>query len=224
MIIIKVLQKNFSNNLYYEVFMKIHVENLTIEQKDLLIGTLLGDAHLATKTQGRTWYYDIKHSMSKLDYLKFEILKNLCKKVPYRYNSRSPSSCNFVVYFRFWTRSFSFLSLYGNMFYFYDEQFNRYKKDVPENIKEYLTPRAIAFWYMDDGYINLKGNSITVVLCTDNFSLLGVNRLKIVLVPRKQHNEIKGYRLYIYSSNALNFCDLVRPYIIPSMLYKLNQV
>lgn len=51
------------------------------------------------------------------------------------------------------------------MFYRLDDNEKQYKI-VPENLEDYLTPRALAYWYMDDGH--KTPSSFTIA--THNFS------------------------------------------------------
>jgi hypothetical protein len=44
-----------------------------------------------------------------------------------------------------------------------------------------LTPRALAYWYMDDGALKWRGKSNAVRLCTDSFTIDDINLLKKVL-------------------------------------------
>jgi hypothetical protein len=87
---------------------------------------------------------------------------------------------------------------------------------------------------MGDGYWDKWGN--TVDICTDNFKLSEVELLIIVLKDKfgltatikrriKANKEI-CWRIR-FSGKAENICklrSLVKPYFIPSMLYKLNLV
>jgi hypothetical protein len=53
---------------------------LTNQQRDLIIGTLLGDGNLQTETQGRTWRYRALQKAEHQPYLdhKYTILKDYC--------------------------------------------------------------------------------------------------------------------------------------------------
>ena len=55
------------------------------------------------------------------------------------------------------------------------------RKRVPKSIHKWLTPRAIAYWYMDDGAQKWKGRLLGVRFCTDNFSLSEIETLAQVL-------------------------------------------
>ncbi len=63
---------------------------------------------------------------------------------------------------------------YADLFYTYNPKTNLFIKDVPNNITKYLTPRAIAYWYMDDGALKWLGRSNAMRICTESFSEHGV--------------------------------------------------
>jgi hypothetical protein len=105
------------------------------------------------------------------------------------------------------------------------ELFYRNKiKVIPNNIYELLTPIALAHWIMGDGAILNKG----LVLCTDSFSLQEVVKLINVLKIKYDINStIQGLkngrpRIYILPESMPRLRDLVKPYMLNSMYYKLN--
>jgi ubiquinol-cytochrome c reductase cytochrome b subunit len=123
-----------------------------------------------------------------------------------------------VVRFRTWTyTSFNWIH---DLWYF-----NRIKR-VPSCIKDYLTPLALAIWIMDDG--SKIGKSLK--LCTNSFSysdcLLLVNCLDenfsikatIQLAGAKSKDQ---YHIYIRVGSMENLKQIVSPYIVPEMMYKI---
>lgn len=103
---------------------------------------------------------------------------------------------------------------------------------MPSNIGELLTPLGLAHWLMGDGYWD--NSAKTVVICTDNFTLAEVELLITVLKSnfnltatiqrRIKSNKEICWRIR-FSRKYENICllrNLVQPYFIPSMLYKLN--
>ncbi len=67
---------------------------------------------------------------------------------------------------KFQTLSLDCFNIYRELFYDLNG-----KKVIPENIEELLTPKGLAFWFMDDGYKSKKG----LYLCTESFSLGEIN-------------------------------------------------
>lgn len=206
----------------------------TQEQKDLLIGTLLGDAHMSTKTKGRTWYYVVKHSLKQKDYLfhKHALLKSICLSEPKYFEQTNGRLPKLHPGYRFNTSVHESLRFYGTMFYKLNPETDRMVRGVPTNIAKFLTPRAIAYWYMDDGYLKWSGKSNAMVLSTDSFHLHEINCLRAALsnlygietqLNRKNpKHEFYGYRISINEKNSLLFRALIKDHVLESMLYKLK--
>ena len=109
----------------------------------------------------------------------------------------------------------------------YKQVNNSFVKILPSNIENLLTPIALAHWTMGDGYYS-NGN---VVLCTDNFSEKEVlklieilnNKLSLKAGMKKRTNKNSVvWRINISKSSLQELKELVIPYIIPEMQYKLG--
>jgi len=106
---------------------------------------------------------------------------------------------------------------------FYPELSNT--KVIPVNIYDLLTPVALAHLLMGDGGFKSKG----IFICTDSYSIQDVVRLMNVLIIRydlkcsihKASNKC-GYRIYISRNSLDKVKEIVKPYFIPIMLYKLG--
>lgn len=87
---------------------------------------------------------------------------------------------------------------------FYSQNDNKRTKIIPSNscLEKYLTPRAIAYWFMDDGSL-LANNSKGLVFHTQNFDESDVKRLanfleqKYGLKTWVKQNKKKTYHCYI---------------------------
>ena len=202
-----------------EVMPKEEVPKITKEQKEIIVGILLGDAHLET-ANGRTYRLKIEHSVKQRDYVwhLYEKLKTLAAAPPKErvryYNGRA--------YKKVW-----FNTKYTGRLRFFAHQFYRDgKKRVPKLIHRWLTPRAMAYWFMDDGSIK-SHQTLGLILNTQSFSRKDVERLVKVLRERygiscKERKQREGYQIYISSDSYETFRKLIEPYIIPSMTYKLK--
>lgn len=207
---------------------------LTQEQKDLLVGTLLGDGNLQTETRGRTWRYRALQQAEHAAYLqhKYKILKNFCQSPPSFSQVLDPRTGKTSERWVFNTMVQSSFRYYGNLFYTEDPSTGKMKKDVPLTIEKLLTPRAIAYWYMDDGSLKWKDRSNAMRICTESFSREGVDRLQKALkklhnietqLTRKtNHKKLVGYRLAINEKNSAAFRELIRPYLVYPMGYKVS--
>ena len=87
---------------------------------------------------------------------------------------------------------------------------------------------SLAVWFMDDG--NGYLNSYALRLSTYAFGLEGNLLLKSCLsnnfgLKVSLRKDSKGYQLYIPTSDgsALRFKDLIAPYVIPRMKYKIER-
>lgn len=218
---------------------------LNTEQKDLLIGTLLGDGHLATKTNGSTWVYRAKQGEKQKDYLfhKFQILQSLCREKPPRRTLEFKKGYDktYVCWY-FYTKTMTDNVCFGQKFYSLNETTQRWVKDVPQDIETYLSPRAIAYWFMDDGTLNKKWRDYktrmpayyfdSLIFCTNSFSLAGVMRLQKVFkqlydlnvtIQRKSSKSVTPqYLLRFSNKEALRLKVIIKPFVIPSMSYKLD--
>jgi hypothetical protein len=97
-------------------------------------------------------------------------------------------------------------------------------KKVPSNIYELLTPRGLAFWIMDDGSRQDSGLHISVYAFTNE----DVDKLMFTLQDKFNfrcsihYNRDKKPRIYIFKESMDNLRNLVKPYFIKEMLYKLG--
>lgn len=193
-------------------------------QKDILVGCLLGNANLQTDN-GQLWRAQFLHKAIHLPYIehKYLALKEFCNQKPLYasyYDEKTKKTYDRYSFVTITTDNFRF---WGNMFY--KNQNGIWKKKVPKNIKKFLTPRALAYWYMDDGALKWQGHSNAVRLCTDSFSVSEVNLLKEALQENFQlkcslqsKNNIN--RISILEESYLTLRDLVLPHVLPSMYYK----
>lgn len=112
---------------------------------------------------------------------------------------------------------------------FYDDYRNRI---ISKYISKYITPYGIALWYMSDGYVCLVGKTKGIIsnrrvdFCTDRYTYSDVEKLQKMMINKFNINcsIIKRgnfYRLRILMSSYETFFNLIYPYIIPSMRYKL---
>lgn len=200
--------------------------NFNQKQWDLLVGSLLGDANLQTFTNGRTWRARFLHKAVHQPYIehKYLVLKDFCLQKPVY--SECLDARTGKTYCRFWfntsmSEKFRFLA---HLFYKKNNS-NVWLKGVPHSIFDHLTPRALAYWYMDDGALKWKGVSNSVRFCTDSFVEPDVLLLKDVLVRKfglkcsiQKKNSMS--RLSVLEESYWDLNRLVVPYLLPCMYYK----
>jgi hypothetical protein len=208
---------------------------LTNLQKDLIFGSLLGDGNLQTFSQGRTWRYRALQKADHKDYLfhKYEILEPLCGSAPHFSNTFDPRTGSTAERWAFNTLVQPCLKFYADMFYTYDQTKQTWVKDVPLNVEKNLTPRALAYFYMDDGGLKWLNHSNAMRICTESFSLVGVERIQKVLKSKydiqtshtretRRDGTLIGYRISIPERSSSAFRNLIEPYLVDCMRYKVS--
>ena len=184
------------------------------------MGKLLGDGHLETRTDGRTFRLKIEHSMAQKDYVdwQYQELQSLAASPPRR-------KVQIVLgkeYVKYWFNSISTggLRFYGQQWY------QDRKKHIPERIDRWLTPLTMAVWFMDDGSIKSKYHHAKIIN-TQSFSKIDIERLIGVLhgkygIKAKLRPQKEGYQIYLLSETIDSFKKAVMPYLVPSMMYKVD--
>lgn len=197
--------------------------NLTLEQKEALIGILLEDGYLSRFSfKGNTALCLEQSYPAKKDYLMdlFELYKPLITNYP-KIIIRKPDKRTGKIYESIAVRrsKFSCLNEYHNLFY------KDNIKIIPKNIAELLTPRGLAYWIMDDGSLS-KHNQI--ILHTRAFKkddvILLQNALKknFNLNSRIEEKEKNQWVFFIPVKHKVPLKTIVMPYMVDSLLYKIN--
>ena len=192
---------------------------LHVDVVSLLFGSLLGDSY-AEKRSGST-RVQFKQSVIHVDYLMwfhgFLAERGYCN--PAKPTMKKTIGKGGKVYFYFrvstWsTQAFNWI---------YDSFYINGVKRVPLNIRDYLTPFALAVWIMDDGGWDVSG----LRLATDCFSIKDVMLLKSIL------EEVYGLKcsiqwknkkplIYIFKESMPALRSIVLPHMVPSMYYKVH--
>lgn len=189
-------------------------------QKEILFGLLLGDAHLETQNQGLTFRMKLEQSLKHEVYLYhlYSLFKNYVQTLPQKRIIKYKNG-NQGTNLRFSTIAIIQFRFFGKQFY------KNKKKVVPKLIHRWLTPRGLAYWFMDDGSMK-SSQSKGVLLNTQSFSYTEVKTLCTVLTknfnlscwPRKQKKNT--YQIYISGTSYETLRDLIYEFIIPEMKYK----
>lgn len=192
---------------------------LTNKQRELIVGLILGDGHLETQNT-RTYRLKVEHSIKQKDYVDW-LYQNLREWVNQDPKARVKDSFGkSMTSYGFTTYTVGSLRFYAQQFY------SRKKKIIPVRIEKLLTPQALAIWFMDDG--SWKSNRHKTYIIHS----LGYGKSELILVIKALnkkfgikagvHRQYDKWRIYIYSDSAEKFKQLITPYIIPSMKYKLG--
>lgn len=190
--------------------------DISDEQKQIIFGSLLGDMCLAPHV--KTIRGSECHSDKQKEYAKYKysLLKGLVGKMLLVTTTLSGKDYN--------KRLFSIrpnINLWPLYELFY---YDNKKKDVPFDLS-LLTPRAIAFWFMDDGYIAKTQTGANLGFSTCSFSFDGLYRLQSYLKTKYGIETIvrKNKYLVVRTKSCKKLSEMIKPYMIPSMYYKLGK-
>lgn len=199
---------------------------LTNRQREILIGTLLGDSHLETQNEGRTYRLKVEHSFKQKEYVdwlyqEFREWVLSPPKIRERFVSLRTVSGVYPKYY-FNTLSTGSLRFYAQQFY------SEGKKVAPRLIHRWLTSLALAIWYMDDGSIK-SNHHRTVFLNTHGFAICDLRALQKALLEKFNiKTQLRADRhqqqIYFSAETVDKFLRMIECYIIPSMRYKLPKV
>lgn len=202
---------------------------LTSFQRQVILGSLLGDAHLETFTNGNTYRLLIEQSKSKHSayvYHLYEVLKPFFLSAPKELTKMGGNGKPYVT-LQLKSITFSSFRFYAQLLY------KGRTKRIPKNIHKFLTPVALAYWYMDDGA--LKGQDrLGKRLHTEGFEEKDVrtlcralNEIGIETTVQRQNRKVSGklktyYILNITANGDREFTPRIEPHVIPEMLYKVK--
>ena len=192
--------------------------NLTKEQRDVLVGLVLGDGNLEFDGYRGT-RLQVKQSEARKEYVLwlYSHFAHMTKTPP---KQRSDTR-----QWYFGTRFYEDLENIRQLFYREGE------KVVPPNIVELFdSPVTLAVWFMDDGRLDYREKShYAYHISTDSFTESDVQRLQTLLLKRfgiaaKTYLSLcrgKRYaKLYIGKEGRDAFCETVAPYLLNCFAYK----
>lgn len=191
---------------------------LNKEQKELIVGSTLGDGSIVMNGRRVNSYFKIAHCERQKEYLMWKkiVLGNFVNNIRKLVDKRGNS-----VMYGFNTLSHHELNFYRKLFY------ENNKKIIKHDLGLHLTPLGLATWFMDDGS---KLNKVNYRFSTDGFTKDENYKLKHILkanfdlnikVCEYERNQKKYYYLSLNKRNAVNMTEIIRPYIVDCMKYKL---
>lgn len=188
---------------------------LNNEQREALVGVLLGDAHLETQNEGKTYRVKFEYSVKKDSYANhlYDLFKDWVLTPPQIKQDKTHNN----IWFQ--TVSHGAFRFYAHQFY------DGRKKCVPKLIHRYLTRRAIAYWFMDDGSIKSR-ESKGVIFNTHSFLPDELKRLINCLhtgfgLEASVRKQKDGHQIYVSGKSYDRFLEIVDDHIHESMRYKI---
>ena len=189
---------------------------LTDRQKEVLIGTLLGDGSIKISVSGKAARLQICQSFDYKEYVfwKKSIFKEWVLSGPKYYKVN-----NSLIF-----RTVSHPEIYKFYSKFYINKVKKIPKDINDILKSNL---SLAVWFMDDGNGYHHANSYR--LSTYAFGYEGNLLLQKCLLENFGLNthlfkDSKGFQIYIPTrgGDANKFKKLIFDHIIPKMKYKFR--
>lgn len=185
-------------------------------QRDIIIGTLLGDGFL--ERNGRYVRLIIDHSTKQEIYLnwKYQFLKELGGQVFYKHQFDKRTN-KFYHHCVFRSRTSPNLESYYTLFY------QNGVKRVPVALPKIISPQILAIWFMDDGYRRNDCNAAR--LNTQSYSANEhaiISQALITLgIESSIHKQKQNLVTYIPSHSMNRLRQLLKGLIIPEMEYKI---
>jgi hypothetical protein len=187
-------------------------------QREIVVGVLLGDAHLETQNGGRSYRLKVEQAVRHAEYVRHlhSELREWVLTPPRPKMGKTKGVTTFNLAFQ--TVSHEELASYGSLFY------QARRKIVPEDIREIATARALAYWYMDDGSMK-SSQSKGVIFNTQAYDSADIRRLTGTLegfgLEAWERRQSDGSQIYVSGSSYERFTELVGPYVIEAMRYKV---
>ena len=196
-----------------------NISFLSNETKEIIFGSLLGDARLELPPRGLNARLGFTQSLNKKEYF-LSVLNSLGEICSGNYRESSYlEKRTGKTYFNlnFWSKSLPALNK------FYDQFYLSKVKIVPLDLS-LLTPLALAHWIMQDGS---RGTCNGLYLCTDGFTYTDIKRLSLYLNNKYDlkysiHKARGKHRIYILAKSVETVKTLTLPFMHKTMAYKLG--
>lgn len=185
-------------------------------QKQIIVGTVLGDSSILKGKTDRHNFLSCQHGPTQEEYAlwkteQFSDIGSSSKKYTRKTPNKKTGKLYECVTFR--VKCNSELDWFREAFY------KDNIKVITDDILKYYTPLAMAVHFMDDGcrYRN------TYSIATNGFDKESYKKLRVFLLDKYdiETSPTKDNRIYIRLQSARIFEELIRPYIIDCMKYKL---
>ena len=150
---------------------------LSIEQKEILTGLMLGDGHLELHKNGKNASLRITRKSEDESYIDYHvnIFSNLGAK-------RSDGQVKDKRTNKIYLRTMLHTSVHSILTQWHKVWYRRGKKIIPKNLK--LTPLTLATWFADDGSLTIKKRQYNAKLATHGFTKQEVILLKKQLLSQ----------------------------------------
>jgi recombination protein RecA len=193
---------------------------LTSRQRSILVGTVLGDGFLQ-KTGSRNAQLRLEHGGEQKAYLqwKADAFSRLFQGEPKQMTRQHPHSKETYTYWRYQSNASPAFGVWRQ--YFYDADGT---KHIPRDLGKYLSPLAIAVWYMDDGYFDHRDRASHIYL--GRVTRRDVENARNALAEaigihcRVKNKKEKGFVLHFAGDANRELHEVIGPYMLDQFSYK----
>ncbi|MGH2935244.1 MAG: uracil-DNA glycosylase family protein [Gaiellaceae bacterium] len=188
-------------------------QGLSKTARDVVVGALLGDGSLNRSSS----YLQIVHGPRQREYALFkaDLLTELDPSVTDVALAAAVGDDRTYVTTHVRTRARRSLRVLRQ--HFYEE-----RKYVPSWIETELNERMLAIWFMDDGHTRIRANRGALAeIATCAFDDNDIGSLLTGLARLGLRAKALRNRIYFDVETTRRLCELIAPYVPPSMRYKL---
>ena len=187
-------------------------------QKQVLIGTVIGDGCLFAGKYARFHRMNLAHSLKQKEYfmMKYKILKNLILSEPKECVEHDKRTDKDYYSIRFQSKS---SPLYTDL---YNVWYKDKKKIIPLDEIKKMNELGLAIKYFDDGNILRNAGNIAM----NDYDLDSIENLRAVLYEKFNIKTTfqKSKTIYIPKKEFINFKNIILPYATSDVLYKLGRI
>jgi hypothetical protein len=202
-----------------------HKKKKIREGEEALHGLMIGDGHITrTKTPSYTQTFGRKFEVFANHI--YSLFRDFCSPSGlYTYEVHSGKNSPF---YRRWivsTLVSTEFHYFCNLYYTFNDLGERIKI-IPSNIKSIITPVALAYLVMSDG--NFHKTHGIIRLYTNCYTKTEVQLLSNAILDRYgissrvERDRKEQYIIVIRKTEVPNFQAIVKPYILPSFLYRIG--
>jgi uracil-DNA glycosylase len=189
-------------------------QGLTDLEADVICGTLLGDGHISAKSS----HLSFSHGVRQADYARFKMsqLEHLKPRMTWVFNALVPGGPKDHPMIHARTRAHRALGFLRREFY-------APEKRAPFWLAHALSPRMLAFWFMDDGHTRVRaGKRPLSEIATNGFSDEDRSILLLALAGLGLPAKSSRGRICFDVPSSRELSALIAPFVPPSMRYKLD--
>lgn len=190
-------------------------QSLSSHQKQVLLGIMLGDGSMRLFKNPK---FTTTHCSAQKEYSEHiaEVFRNLGGKCTH--SKRNTPDCRTGIRYESYTVSVSTNPAYLS---YYNSLYKQGKKHIPIDLLDEFTEVSLAYMFMDDGF----KTPCSYALSTNCFNIEELQQFQEFLKNKfnLETSLHKDHVLYIKACSRDTFTELVSPYIIPCLQYKLHK-